>query len=394
MTPIEKYCEYLYHAMYIPIYLYHNQSLAAYFPAQNNNTLPPVKYLATLWNTQSLMSLTNTNIYSYYGCIHIENSNSCIVIGPVNNLSYTNDHFLNMRREYPITNMESFTNFFHQIPTTNIYAFHNILLLINFTLNHKEMTWKDIDGYIEHNYDSTLRGNSEWEDSQTGGDTSLMFAPAMSKKLKRYIETGNVTALKNLLQSPSNIVIGNMSNTKIRHQKNLCIATISFASNAAIEGGLPVQQVSQLVETYFQHLERQTEPNMIANVAEQAAIDFASRVAASKIPLGADPLIRKTLQYIRSHVNQDITTSEVATYIGISRTYLSGKFKKDTGIDLSRFIRQCKLEEAKDLLAYSRKSISEISNLLCFSSQSHFQTLFKQQFGITPQSYRKSEKPE
>ncbi|MFT8348522.1 helix-turn-helix domain-containing protein [Clostridium saccharoperbutylacetonicum] len=73
-----------------------------------------------------------------------------------------------------------------------------------------------------------------------------------------------------------------------------------------------------------------------------------------------------------------------------NRSYLSHKVKKQLGFDLSNFIRQCKLENVKYLLAYSNKSISEIINFLCFSSQSHFQRAFKNQFGITPQTYHKS----
>ncbi|MEZ2716009.1 helix-turn-helix domain-containing protein [Niallia circulans] len=58
-------------------------------------------------------------------------------------------------------------------------------------------------------------------------------------------------------------------------------------------------------------------------------------------------------------------------------------------IKLSSFITVCKLEEAKNLLLYTNKSISNISNYLCFSSQSHFQTVFKKNYGITPVSFRK-----
>ncbi|WP_443647436.1 helix-turn-helix domain-containing protein [Blautia sp.] len=41
---------------------------------------------------------------------------------------------------------------------------------------------------------------------------------------------------------------------------------------------------------------------------------------------------------------------------------------------------RCKLKEGKELLQYTNKSIS---TFLCFSSQSHFQTAFKKQFGMT-----------
>ena len=50
---------------------------------------------------------------------------------------------------------------------------------------------------------------------------------------------------------------------------------------------------------------------------------------------------------------------------------------------------RCRLEEAKSLLTYSDKTLSEISTYLCFSSQSYFQNIFKKKYGITPLKYRK-----
>ncbi|MBD9017086.1 MAG: helix-turn-helix domain-containing protein [Coprococcus comes] len=50
---------------------------------------------------------------------------------------------------------------------------------------------------------------------------------------------------------------------------------------------------------------------------------------------------------------------------------------------------RCKLEEGRRLLQFTNKPISTISTFLCFSSQSHFQTAFKKQFGVTPNEYRR-----
>ena len=46
------------------------------------------------------------------------------------------------------------------------------------------------------------------------------------------------------------------------------------------------------------------------------------------------------------------------------------------------------LEEAKNLLSFTNKSLSEISNYLCFSSQAYFQNVFKKNYGMTPLQYR------
>lgn len=52
------------------------------------------------------------------------------------------------------------------------------------------------------------------------------------------------------------------------------------------------------------------------------------------------------------------------------------------------YIREQKIDEAKRLLRQNEKSILQISELLCFSSQAHFQNVFKKEVGKTPLQYR------
>ena len=100
------------------------------------------------------------------------------------------------------------------------------------------------------------------------------------------------------------------------------------------------------------------------------------------------PEIFKCIQFITRHVNEPIQVGDVAEHIGRSRSYLTAKFKKELGFDVSTFIMRCRLEEAKSLLTYSDKSLSEISSYLCFSSQSYFQNVFRKKYNVTPLQYR------
>ena len=63
-------------------------------------------------------------------------------------------------------------------------------------------------------------------------------------------------------------------------------------------------------------------------------------------------------------------------------------FKADTGENLSDFIQKEKIDEAKRLLRYTDKSLIAISSYLGFSSQSHFNRIFKSITGKTPKEYR------
>jgi AraC-like DNA-binding protein len=106
------------------------------------------------------------------------------------------------------------------------------------------------------------------------------------------------------------------------------------------------------------------------------------------------PAVHDTILYVREHVEQPLSVQSIASTLGYSRTYLSKLFSDTFGFCLRYYIYRCKLEESKFLLTYTEKSLSEISEYLCFSSQSHFQMKFKKAFHITPGKYRKKKSAE
>ena len=71
-----------------------------------------------------------------------------------------------------------------------------------------------------------------------------------------------------------------------------------------------------------------------------------------------------------------------------NRSYLSTKFKKDTGMIISDYIMKEKIEEAKRLLRYTDKSATAIAAYLGFSSQSHFSNAFHKYTNRSPSEYR------
>ena len=64
------------------------------------------------------------------------------------------------------------------------------------------------------------------------------------------------------------------------------------------------------------------------------------------------------------------------------------KFQQELGSTIGAYITERRLREAKSLLRFTDKSLSEISSYLCFSSQSYFQNVFRKQCGLTPLEYR------
>ena len=93
-------------------------------------------------------------------------------------------------------------------------------------------------------------------------------------------------------------------------------------------------------------------------------------------------------EYIYAHIKERITIKDLADALGVSASYLSRLFKKETGVSVSAYIRNRKIDMAKNLLRFSNDSMIEIANRLSFSSQSHFIQQFREVVGMTPKKYR------
>ncbi len=165
--------------------------------------------------------------------------------------------------------------------------------------------------------------------------------------------------------------------------------SVTLATRCAIEGGLDIESAYQLSDIYIQEGEKLQNAEALYQLQYDMLLDFTNRVAQAQIPLDTTSDISRCIQYIKQHTNQAISVSDVAAHVGKSRSYISRCFKKELGFQMNEFIMRCKLEEAKSLLTYTDKSLSEISNYLCFSSQAYFQNVFKKKYGITPNEYRK-----
>ncbi|WP_419889991.1 helix-turn-helix domain-containing protein [Paenibacillus xylanexedens] len=392
MIDINVFCENLYASSYIPLYLYNDMELTASYPEQNLNTLPPSSYLSKLLESDKPATYTLTQFYSYYGCLRLKDSNACIVIGPVNDFPYSSDSLLAMSKEFSIakSDIDDFAEFFRNIPTQNLDNFIKTLIFLHYALNHTQLTRQEVEHAADHQTDKPI-DQKYTERSYEAKEEGLLYNNyAIEQELVRFIETGNVEGLKKISSRARNLKLGTIAHNNLRQWKNTFIVAVTLSSRAAMKGGLTPSLAYQLSNIYMQQAERLTDAEDVKSLLAQVQMDYTNRVANSIVPITADKVLHQVVQYVRENTNRNLTVAEIADYVGFSRPSLSRKVKKELGFDLSTFIKNCKLEEAKDLLAFTDKSLSEISNYLSFSSQSHFQKSFKDQYGIPPHAYRKS----
>jgi len=79
----------------------------------------------------------------------------------------------------------------------------------------------------------------------------------------------------------------------------------------------------------------------------------------------------------------------IAAKIPIEYTYFSSQFAAEEGLSLEQYIIRQKIERVKELLHYGELSLSEIADVLGYSSVAHLSAQFKKVCGITPSAYKK-----
>ena len=100
--------------------------------------------------------------------------------------------------------------------------------------------------------------------------------------------------------------------------------------------------------------------------------------------------IKKTTNYIKNHLNQQLTIELLAKKLNLSESWFKQKFKQETGIPPNEYIQRMKIKEAKKILQKNNKiSITDISCQLRFSSSEYFSVVFKKFTGKTPTEYKK-----
>ena len=91
--------------------------------------------------------------------------------------------------------------------------------------------------------------------------------------------------------------------------------------------------------------------------------------------------------FINDNLSSDISLNTIAEHMHFNPSYLSRYYKAVTSGNLSDYINKVRIEKAKKYLAKNRYTISEIADMLGFSSSSYFIIFFKKHTGITPKKF-------
>jgi AraC-like DNA-binding protein len=109
-------------------------------------------------------------------------------------------------------------------------------------------------------------------------------------------------------------------------------------------------------------------------------LDLAEAESASN-PVSA------VLEYVRDHLSEPLTVADMAEHVNLSPSAFAHMFRDISGRSPYQFLKEMRLDRARELLVDGNLAVTRISKEVGYSSVSHFIAEFRGRFGVTPRAY-------
>ena len=126
-----------------------------------------------------------------------------------------------------------------------------------------------------------------------------------------------------------------------------------------------------LQELVYRVLQREQYARLLALAAAESASNPVSAV----------------LEYVRGHLSEPLTVADMADLVNLSPSAFAHLFRDVTGRSPYQFVKEMRLDRARELLVDGDLTVARISKDVGYASVSHFISEFRGRFGVTPRAY-------
>ncbi|HYM00985.1 MAG TPA: AraC family transcriptional regulator [Blastocatellia bacterium] len=103
--------------------------------------------------------------------------------------------------------------------------------------------------------------------------------------------------------------------------------------------------------------------------------------------------LKRLLAYLESNLDLNLSLRDIAAFAGLSTSHLKTVFRQSVGLPIHEYVIHRRLDRAKNLLADSSRSITEIALECGFAHQSHMARHMRRLLGVSPREFRRISKP-
>lgn len=112
------------------------------------------------------------------------------------------------------------------------------------------------------------------------------------------------------------------------------------------------------------------------------------RLISGKRHQHVSKVVSEALHFIDDHYNEEIGLNEVSKEVAVSPQYFSKIFKEEVGLNYVEYVRNKRIDIAKELLKAKELSVKEICYQIGYNDPNYFSRLFKKLVGVSPTDYK------
>ena len=318
-----------------------------------------------------------------------------LIVGPYTKKPVTTEEIRNRSEEYALSQsvQKEIENYFSAVPY--IVDDGIITTLVNCLA---ECIYGSLDKYTIKN-----KSISELSDTSVFTKTDSLYKnddPWMTVQLleRRYnAENSLIDAVSQGLLHKAEMIFTNIKPSKalesriadpLRNAKNFMIILNTLLRKAAEQGSvhpLYIDSVSSDFAKKIEALQTLDEADELFAYMVKKYCRLVNKHSQKQYSL----LIQKVITRIDADVTADLSLKTQSAFLEVNPSYLSGLFKKETGVTLTDYVNQKRIEKAKQLLTSTNMQIQTIALNCGILDVNYFTKIFKKYTKKTPNEYRK-----
>jgi len=133
-------------------------------------------------------------------------------------------------------------------------------------------------------------------------------------------------------------------------------------------------------------------------LVESMTLEFLARICDSKFISGSsksEPCYRSrdeealaaAASYLERNLDEDHSLAGLSRKFALNEFKLKRGFRERFGITVFGYLRQCRMDRARQLLLSRRYTVLEVANAVGYANPSHFARAFRGCFGLNPKAF-------
>jgi YesN/AraC family two-component response regulator len=168
-----------------------------------------------------------------------------------------------------------------------------------------------------------------------------------------------------------------------------CMSDFEFARNALEYGASSyILKLSMDADTLEQTLDKVAQELRLRGRLRKIERDLQGIAKHAAKPTD-QPELNNVIDRILLHYDEPLSLASLAEWVSMDPSYLSDLFRKKTGVTLTNFLQNVRIESAKVMLTETAATIGEIAEKVGFANDNYFNKIFRKWTGSSPGDYRR-----